>query len=180
MTPSKSPTDSPTDSPTKKPTNSPTVGPIIDEDFESGMLTQSWVNGGKSDWNVTSDKSLSGSHSLRSGDLKGRLGKSSDVTLAVAVQSDMGAVVRFSYLSDVMELFDHFEFRVDGEVKLEVENPSSTWTVYEVEIPMGVNDISFHVISAESEQLFDRSANVGVFGTGVFYVDDLEVTSMTR
>jgi len=156
------------------------IAPIV-QDFESGLQdTESWVHGGTPthamDWHITSHKSVSGTHSLRSGDLNGQVGKSSDVT--ISVKSYQEGVLEFKYYSDVHAFFEHFELQVDGIVApLTVDAPSGgEWIDFYMDIPEGQHDISFHVIGAATAQTFPRSVNTTHFGTGVFYIDDFRFT----
>jgi len=160
----------------------PVDNPLIAEGFEGDMETQSWVHGGTTthvaDWHITSHKSVSGTHSLRSANLNNHQGKSSDIALTVDLSVD--TLLTFSYDADVFFQFEHFEFQVDGQRFLDVQRPTGGWTDYELSIPAGEHEISFHVISPSTGAGFDRSASLVTFGTGVVYVDDLKFMPMTR
>jgi len=153
----------------------------VDETFEGGgVTTGKWIHGGTtthvSDWHISTGKSHGGTHSLRSGDLNNKRGKSSDVTLTV--DSSMGAMLKLWYFVDVSDPFDFFEIRVDGILKHRDGSLGSGWKQYVLGMQPGEQTISFHVVSPNSVVSIDRS--VGGFGTGVVYVDDLEFKPITR
>jgi hypothetical protein len=171
-------------------TPSDVVTYIENEDFENGLeTTLPWIHGGStahvSDWHVTSTKSTSGTHSLRSGDLNNKRGKSSDVSLKV--DSSMGATVSFSYYSSVGFPFDFFDFKVCNGVgscngvgdKLKHRDsfPINEWKTYEVELEPGEHVLLFRYWSPGDNVPRERNANTD--GSGVVYIDELKFLPAT-
>jgi hypothetical protein len=149
---------------------------FIDEDFDNDQQTLPLTNGGTTthiaDWDRTTSKSVSGKHSLRSGDLNGSRGKSSDFNLKI--DSWFGGYIEFVYNAEVSEPFDYFQFKIDGEVKLEEYSPSDGWKKFSVSVPAGLHEISFHVIALDVKLKMQRGANVAQYGSGFVYLDDLQ------
>jgi len=145
-----------------------------DEDFETGMDSLPWIHGGttthKADWRVTSSKSLYGHHSLKSGNLANKWGKSSDLSLKVYAEEGMH--VEFNYLSLVSDPFDSFTFSVDGINVLESTFPSQDWEQFIMVIPPGEHTLKWSVKTGDSAPNFARSEDVDRYGTGFFYLDD--------
>ena len=152
----------------------------VDETFDDspgagGSTAGAWSHGGAAAWSLSRERSRSGTTALRSGDLAGARGASSDASLAVA--SSRGARVSFWLYSDVARPFDWFEFRIDDAVRQEEAAPGGgRWKEYEFGVPPGRHDLSFRVRSPEAPASFDRGVSVEGFGTGVAYVDDLKFT----
>lgn len=145
--------------------------------FSRGDVTSlPWIQGGTgthvADWHLTTEKTALASLSIRSGDLNGIRGKSSDVKLKV--DSTTGARISFLYWADVGYPFDYLEFRVDGELKHKDATPSGEWIQYSTTVSPGPHEISLHVISPPEEVTVDR--DVQQFGTGVVYVDEFKFT----
>lgn len=149
---------------------------FLNESFESGMSAVPWIHGGTSthvsNWNVTTDKYLSGQYSMRSGNLNNMRGKSSDIRLKV--DSSRGAQLKYSYYSDVGGPFDFFELKVDGELIEKEGSPSNGWREHSTYMSPGPHEILFRVIAPPSDPGFSRNNKLGLFGTGVVYVDNLE------
>jgi len=163
---------------TGKPQQPPTdVVTFLDETFESGMAAVPWIHGGTAthiaNWNVTTDKFLSGKYSMRSGDLNNNRGKSSDIRLKV--DSSRGAQLKYSYYSDVGGPFDFFELKVDGELIEKEGMPSSVWSEHAIYLTPGAHEILLRVIAPPADPGFRRSSNFAIFGRGFVYVDNLQL-----
>jgi hypothetical protein len=151
---------------------------FANEDFESGKMdTQPFIHGGTtthvSDWHITKHKAHSGTHSLRSGNLNKKRGKSSDLTLKVDSMS--GLRISFWYLSDVSEPFEFFDFQMDGQMKHRDGRPAKGWQFYELGVPPGPHEFSWHVTSPTAAVKFDRSVSPEKFGSGVAFIDELKI-----
>lgn len=148
---------------------------IVDEDFENSD-TLPWVHGGLADWHITTSESVSGTHSMRSGDLNSQRNTSSDLTLKV--DSSRGAFFKFSYMAEVSDPFDHFTFRVDGVVQHMDRSPFYDWRQYSLGIQPGPHELSFHVEAPAGSITIPRSTDPDSMGTGVVYIDDLQFTPL--
>jgi hypothetical protein len=153
---------------------------FLKESFESGLSAVPWIHGGTSthiaDWQVTTDKHLSGQYSLRSGDLKNNRGRSSDIRLKT--DSSRGSQLKYSIYSDVGGPFEFFELKVDGELIEKEGSPSNVWKEHLTYLSPGQHEVMFRVIAPPSDPGFPRSDNPAIFGTGVVYVDNLEFTPL--
>jgi len=170
---------SPNDDPAERITD---VVTHADEDFNraNSLDALPWIHGGTSThvagWHTTSHMKHTGSRSIRSGDLNGMRGKSSDLMLKL--DSSRGGTVEFWYYADVGNPFDYFEFKIDGNLNHRDGMPSEMWQKYELGVAPGRHDISFHLISPSHAVSVDR--NIDAFGTGVVYVDNFKFTPSTR
>jgi hypothetical protein len=141
------------------------------EDFENGMDTQPWIHGGNAQWHISSSKSVSGTHSLRSGDLNGQRNKSTDLTLRV--DSSRGGFLKFYYWSLAYDPYDYFSLDVDGSIKHMEMNPMADWRQYSLGVEPGVHEIRFRVVAPEGQIVIPRDVS-DALGTGEVFIDDLE------
>jgi len=151
------------------------VALFVKEDFENGLGNQPWIHGGSAEWEQSDTKSVSGSYSMRSGDLNSQRNKSSEISLKI--DSSRGGFLKFSYWSLAYDPYDYFSFDVDGAIKHMEMTPMNEWRQYSLGIEPGLHTIRFRVVAPEGNIAIPRDVS-DMLGTGEVFIDDLDFTPL--
>lgn len=159
----------------------------------TGTATEAlpWIFTGDRNWELTSLRSVSGSHSIRSGDLNGLADAES--VLSIKIDSISGGYIKFSYFADLGTPFEWFDFEIDGQIKHRFAEVETEWLEYpeqgyDVSVGPGRHTITFKVVTSSDVPDFwkQRTSVVNgvsfadLFGRGFMYIDDLEFIPISR
>lgn len=104
----------------------------FNDNFETGSIAKSYVQGGNSDWYATTVTSAGGTYSARSGAIEDE--QTSELSLSKLFKS--AAVISFDYRVSSESGYDYLDFYVDGKRQLHVSGYSG-WVGKSVSVSSG-------------------------------------------
>ncbi|KAL9180618.1 hypothetical protein ACHAXT_011071 [Thalassiosira profunda] len=150
------------------------LGPSEADDFE-GVQGLPWDFGEPAQWQVSDERSTSGSYAVSNLPVSG-LGTTADLVLKIIVPAP--SIVSCKALIGTSMPYDHFSLVVNGEPRNMYHQPVDGWIPVTTGVAPGKNTLIFRVQNADFEHN-TGDERLEMFGTGRVWLDDCTVTSVS-